>query len=55
MNRRPAQSEIDQFIQFTNCSNSNFALNHLQKHANDMNNAIEAYFAEGHSALYSPN
>lgn len=55
MNRKPTQTEINQFVQFTNCNNQNFALNHLQKHNNNINTAIDLYFSEGHNKLYTTN
>lgn len=55
MPRRPNNTEIDQFIACTNCNNRNFVVNHLQKHNNNINNAVDAYFSEGHSSKYSTN
>jgi hypothetical protein len=55
MGRRPNQTEINQFKQFTNCSNRTFIVNHLQKHNNNINAAVNAYFAEGHSSKYTAN
>ena len=55
MPRRPNNTEINNFISLTNCNNRNFVVNHLQKHNNNINNAVDAYFAEGHSGKYSQN
>jgi len=55
MPRKPNNTQINQFISFTNCNNRNFATNHLQKHNNNINEAVNSYFSDGHSSKYSSN
>jgi hypothetical protein len=53
--RKPTQKEVDSFVSLTNCNNTTFVKNHLEKHKNDVNAAVNAYFEEGLFSSYTTN
>lgn len=51
--RKPTQKEVDTFVSLTNCNNTTFVKNHLEKHKNDISAAVNAYFEEGLFTSYT--
>lgn len=54
MPRNPTKDEVTQFMSMTNCPDKKFVKDHLKKHNNNIQNAVNEYFDQNLGSKYGP-
>lgn len=55
MPRNPSNSKINQFMTMTNCPDRKFVIDHLKKHNNNVQQAVNSYFDQNLAANFGPS